>query len=286
MIFIRNLAGCDVLYATLRALPNLISVSHGGRWVLGQTMCRLTGMLYMLPVNSAELFILVIAVYRIIRCFHPHTARKCLSPYRANILTGLIWLFPLIYLFMTEAVKDTIKFNTDIYICDYTFKDKYGHIKQLLKVLQFIIPSFLIIIANIYLWHSAVRFSQKLQRATKRANIMVLMVSASFILFWFPTVIEEVLRINKTPIPVWFDRLHIYLFFLNVVVNPPLYCATNRSFARFIRSILCFTCMQSRQSENCSGPTPTPSDAGVLKLQSGDRNKISLPQNTASKRSE
>ena len=63
-------------------------------------------------------------------------------------------------------------------------------------------------------------------------------VSWAFVISVIPMVVRGLLQVNSVPIPPWFYVAGHELLFMNVVVNPIIYTATNRGFRTFLTNLI------------------------------------------------
>eukprot|EP00116_Pleurobrachia_bachei_P002474 sb/3462736/ len=89
LVFVRNLALADILYAVFTVVPSFVAYASRD-WVLGPVYCFVSAQLSLFPGLVNSLLVMVIALYRLVLLYSPFTIPRCIH---ARVLSAGLWLF-------------------------------------------------------------------------------------------------------------------------------------------------------------------------------------------------
>ena len=232
---LRNLAVSDQVYIITRILPSLISHIAGG-WILGDKVCYVEGLVFMLPVLVSMALVLALSCIKAVVCVFPlRTTGLFNSTFFRRGLVMFIWFQAALPLIMAALTRQEVVVNQELEtICELTVNrtSSVGYAINVVLNVQMWIPTVCVIPCNLILWLIARRYTRSHNLSNKKAVTTVLAISLLFVVSWMPHIIEQAWRVfDKSPhIPLWFNKVHINFYFLSVVGNPILYALINQRY--------------------------------------------------------
>lgn len=243
LIFLEHLAFVDFLIAFLSGTTILIT-TFTKKWVLGDAMCFIQGMIGYIPTFCELLTLVIISAYRVFVLMKPFTAQN-LGKKHGKIIMGIIWGFSIV--FVVNAV---------FIMGQYTFFDPYilgcntsglsaepGQLPYTIVCVTLFggLPVLLIVISNVIILYIASKYGRKAGKKgaiSKNAIITVSAVSWVFVASVTPLCLRAMLQVLQVQMPTWFYIMQTESYYLNVACNPIIYTLTNAKFKGFITRIV------------------------------------------------
>ena len=259
-LLIANLA-CSNLLITFIVMPMSVGFLYNEhRWhagIAGTITCKLSQYLFLFPIATSILTILVVSIDRFFAVFYPLDGQVFRRP---KIMTATIWICSAVLMSPTLAIFKTISspdgkwfcvsyFGQDPKQADIISKVYYSLIFVLLYLLPLFIITVLYSLVSYKLYHRKIpglSRAQSYRRAvekSKRKVIKVLvMIVALFALCWFPA---HSMHYYVTFHSEFYARMPPYLFPLllwishtNSAIDPCLYILLSQNFRREFRKVL------------------------------------------------
>ena len=248
--FIQQLAAADLIFITTYLLPMMVThLAHG--WVLGETLCVVTGMFCSVPVLANINFILAVSIHRYARCKFPLEI-AWLNKKRVRYLCLGLWAYSCLFIVYVYISKAKVSFQPKLGGCQFNFSTSPWNL--LVILLTTFLPFLIILLLNIGLWLFVRNVVQKTRNSNKcidctdprnknnircktshQALVMTSCLTAFFIFCWFPTVIRFVLSaiIGEENIPTFLERGR-YIYFVGTYGNPIIYTTICKKFRHFL----------------------------------------------------
>ena len=248
--FIQQLAAADLIFITTYLLPMMVThLAHG--WVLGETLCVVTGMFCSVPVLANINFILAVSIHRYARCKFPLEI-AWLNKKRVRYLCLGLWAYSCLFIVYVYISKAKVSFQPKLGGCQFNFSTSPWNL--LVILLTTFLPFLIILLLNIGLWLFVRNVVQKTRNSNKcidctdprnknnircktshQALVMTSCITAFFIFCWFPTVIRFVLSaiIGEENIPTFLERGR-YIYFVGTYGNPIIYTTICKKFRHFL----------------------------------------------------
>ena len=266
---VKNLALVDILNCILVLSPILIIQYEGNVWTFGDTLCKLSAA-YRFTFLCANVFLInALSFNKLYRCFFPlrflvPSKRKM---YVVTIVMVLFSLIPVGWIgFGLARGFNVAKFQPRRSTCEQTFTSSVPTVIQtidkILLVLCLAMSCLTLIISNTTLVGYAIMKSNT--RVNKLNILIVLFVTASFLLSFVPLLIVLFLRIREKPRDFAWAAV-----FLSSWTNPFIYVAVNPRFREYTRNKLLFwmenqTVQEFRSSISMTTPPPLPGVASPI----------------------
>lgn len=247
---IQQLAAADLIFILTYLVPMMVThMAHG--WVLGRTMCVITGMFCSIPVLANINFILAVSIHRYMRCKFPLDITWLNKRKRIRCLCLGLWIYSCLFILYVCLSKAKVSFKPKLAGCQFNFSTSIWNF--IVVLLTTVVPFILILAINIGLW-LFVRNIVKKTRTTARVDcsdkknkchpkcknnhqalIITTCITAFFIVCWFPTVIRFVLSavIGEENIPNFLEKGR-YVYFIGTYGNPILYTMISKKFRKFL----------------------------------------------------
>ena len=91
LVFVRNLAFADMLYAVFTVIPTFVTYAARD-WILGPVYCFVSAQFSLLPGLVNSLLVMTISIYRLVLLYSPFTIPRCLH---ARAISAALWIFSL-----------------------------------------------------------------------------------------------------------------------------------------------------------------------------------------------
>ncbi|XP_069562789.1 neuropeptide Y receptor Y8b [Brachyistius frenatus] len=260
-IFIANLSFSDILMCII-CLPVTIIYTLMDRWILGNTLCKLTPFIQCISVTVSIFSLVLIAMERYQLIVHPTGWKPMVG--QSYLAVGTTWIVAclisvpfLSYSVLTLPFQNlTIPFPvSDHLVCMEMWpsvQERRAYTTSLL-MFQYFLP--LILIMGCYL-HVYLRLrrrkdmvergrntTQKKNKGSMRINAMLFSIVVAFALSWLPlNVFNTVFDWNHEAIPscghdIIFSFCHLTAM-ISTCVNPIIYGFLNSNFQKQLKSTL------------------------------------------------
>ena len=248
--FIQQLAAADLMFIITYLVPMMVThLAHG--WILGGTLCVITGMFCSVPVLANINFILAVSIHRYVRCKYPLDI-AWLNKKRVQYLCLGIWVYSCLFIIYVYISKAKVSFQPKLGGCQFNFSTSVWNL--IVISLAAVLPFLAILILNVGLWlfvrnivkktresSNCVDCSDKRNRnnikcrTSNHALVMTSCITAFFIVCWFPTLIRFVLSaiVGEAAIPTFLERFR-YMYFIGTYGNPILYTTICKKFRHFL----------------------------------------------------
>ena len=244
LIFLEHLAFVDFFIAFLSGTTILIT-TISKKWVLGDAMCFIQGMIGYIPTFCELLTLVIISGYRVFVLKKPFIAQN-LGKKHGKIIMGIIWGFSIIFVVNAVFIMGQYTFF-DPYILSCNTSGLSAEPGQLPYTIVCVtlfggLPVLLIVISNITILYIASKYASrkagKKGAISKNAVITVSAVSWVFVVSVTPLCLRAMLQVLQVQMPTWFYIMQTESYYLNVACNPIIYTVTNARFKRFITRIV------------------------------------------------
>ena len=213
-------------------IPNCVNHIAGGNY-LGDTVCRVAGLLRYLPIVSNMAFITLISAYRLFVLYSPFSA-LLLAKRSADTLSIIVWVLSTVPSVVALAHGTVTFFEPQIGLCDaYLASLSKGWYYSLLGVL-ILSPFVTIVSSNIGVWVYVLRMSKKMQSSTKQACITSATITTLFVASWGPNIALYIVAGHSLAL----NRVAATVYSLNTVMNPLVYTFVNRNFKDFVLKLV------------------------------------------------
>ncbi|XP_063694102.1 galanin receptor 2b-like [Bolinopsis microptera] len=258
IILLRHLAISDVLFTLLYPVPIMV-VYIARSWVFGAEVCYLIGLIISLPATANMNFILVMSLYRYVRCRFPLKVTQ-ITPFMATIGCLIMWALSCIFPVYTLAVKLRIVFNVKLASCSFTFPKSTGN--AILIFGTTVVPFLVIVSLNVLLWlhvraftrHLSAKLDSKSRRemtemekkqskrfraSYRQGVITTTFITALFAVTWMPTVVRFAYAafVGEDGLYDWVEKVR-YFYFLGSWGNPIIYGMINKGFQDYFKSFV------------------------------------------------
>ena len=261
IILLRHLAISDVLFTLLYPVPIMV-VYIARSWVFGAELCYLIGLIISLPATANMNFILVMSLYRYVRCRFPMKVRQ-ITPLIAKIGCLIMWAMSCIFPAYTLAVRLRIVFNVKLASCSFTFPKSTGN--AILIFGTTVVPFLVIVSLNVLLWlhvraftrHLSEKLSSKSGRESREMTemekkqskrfkasyrqgvITTTFITALFAVTWMPTVLRFAYAafVGEDGLYDWVEKVR-YFYFFGSWGNPIIYAMINKGFQDYFKSFV------------------------------------------------
>ncbi|XP_038059767.1 beta-2 adrenergic receptor-like [Patiria miniata] len=234
-LYMTSLTMADLCIGLFCALPNEIEIANK-RWVLGDFLCTLWGIIYPGCLQISFLSLLLLTVDRFIAIVHSLRYHDIMTPRRSKITVALVWAFSLLesailFGFVTPA---TVTEET-YFICNYVFRDVY----QYTAIISLAIPLIIILVIYLYILHVARRQARRIsaqqhiscsmeeqntpQRMSTKSATTVFIITGSVVLCWTPSIILLVLYTQQVILQEAYNVISKAVLFSNSWLNVVIY---------------------------------------------------------------
>ncbi|KAM9391513.1 neuropeptide Y receptor Y8b [Pholidichthys leucotaenia] len=260
-IFIANLSCSDILMCII-CLPVTIIYTLMDRWILGETLCKLTPFIQCISVTVSIFSLVLIAMERYQLIVHPTGWKPMVAQsYMAVAVTWIVaclisvpflsynvLIFPLQNLSLPFPINDTV-------VCMEMWpsvRERRAYTTSLL-VFQYLLPLFLIMVCYLHVYLRLRRrkdivergrsTTQKKNKGSARINAMLVSIVVAFAFSWLPlNVFNTVFDWNHEAIPncghdIIFSFCHLTAM-VSTCVNPVIYGFLNSNFQKQLKSTL------------------------------------------------
>ena len=271
---IQQLAAADLIFIIMYLVPMMVThLAHG--WILGETLCVVTGMFCSVPVLANINFILAVSIHRYARCKCPLDI-VWLNKKRVRYLCLGLWIYSCLFIVYVYISKAKVSFQPKLGGCQFNFSTSVWNL--LVILFTTVVPFLVILTLNVGLWVFVRNIVKKTRRrsgcvdcsdkrnkknvkcrTSHQALVMTSCITAFFIVCWFPTLIRFVLSaiIGEENIPTFLERIR-YVYFVGTYGNPILYTTVSKKFRNFLWQHL-----RRMFREKCSAETGTHSLASL-----------------------
>ena len=244
LIFLEHLAFVDFFIAFLSGTTILIT-TFTKKWVLGEAMCFIQGMIGYIPTFCELLTLVIISGYRVFVLMRPFVAQN-MGKKHGKIIMGIIWGFSIIFVVNAVFIMGQYTFF-DPYILGCNTSGLSAEPGQLPYTIICVVlfgglPVLLIVVSNVIILYIASKYVSKKAgkkgSISKNAVITVSAVSWVFVISVTPLCLRAMLQVLQVQMPTWFYIMQTETYYLNVACNPIIYTLTNARFKRFIMRIV------------------------------------------------
>ena len=261
------------------------------KWVLGAVGCWIYGFMGYISALVEMQVVATISLHRLFSLLAPFTARS-LNKRHALIVVGVLVSIGVVFQSCYHSVGAFYVFDTKMGSCEIsvTSAPTQATVTYLLSGVCYwiVIPAVILPVSNIAILVIATIKSRKGMLPGRNALITVGCVTWAFIFSVTPVVVRiGIQTLNPFyPIPIWFVIMSQEFLFLNSILNPIIYTATNRSFRRFlIRTVTgrrrgeVMSCSENtaRSRPNYNNTAGNDETAVVSTVTSGYNNAVQVP---------
>ena len=237
LVFVRNLALADILYAVFTVVPSFVAYASRD-WVLGPVYCFVSAQLSLFPGLVNSLLVMIIALYRLVLLYSPFTIPRCIH---ARVLSAGLWLFSLSPTIISLSYRSRSIFDTSNGLCiSEIYRKKDSGASELVMMFVSVcimLPILIILVANLALCWAVVRLTTTTGSRNKSV-IMTCALAGTFLVSWAPFVAYNVMEQTTDNIPQDLYIASFVCIFLNTAANPILYTLTNRRFSRYVVGLI------------------------------------------------
>ena len=241
LVFIQNLAIADLMNVVLLEIPSIVTL-FAKRWILGEVVCFITGMLVIIPQITELLIIPVISLYKLCSLVRPFATRNVTRTHARGCVI-FIWFFGICYTVASAGMGQVAYFDPNYLNCaisGYRDPELVGII--IVGLIFFMgLPMVIIIVSNVMILLVASQYSTEHGGTvipSKTALITVTAVSSLFVVTIFPVTVRISLQASQVDIPSWFYTTQVQVYYINLLCNPIIYTTTNVRFRRFIKRLV------------------------------------------------
>ena len=243
LIFLEHLAFVDFFIAFLSGTTILITTITK-KWVLGEAMCFIQGMIGYIPTFCELLTLVTISGYRVFVLLKPFEAQN-LGKKHGKIIMGIIWGFSIIFVVNAVFIMGQYTFF-DPYILGCNTSGLSAEPGQLAYTIVCVtlfggLPVLLIVVSNVVILYIASKYVRKAGKRgaiSKNAIITVSAVSWVFVISVTPLCLRAMLQVLQVKMPTWFYIMQTESYYLNIACNPIIYTVTNARFKKFITGLV------------------------------------------------
>ncbi|XP_053132418.1 chemerin-like receptor 1 [Hemicordylus capensis] len=254
VVWFLNLAVADFVFTFFLPL-SIAYTALGFHWPFGKLLCKLNSAIAFLNMFASVFLLMVISVDRCASVVHPLWSRNYRTTKLAYRIALATWAVAFVlsspYLIFrdtaTNSKNGTSCYNNFALSSDYTGEETrriWRARNQIMTIIRFLF-GFLIPFSVILVCYSVVGFRMKQRHLTKSSKPfrIIIAVTVSFFLCYFPYHVFSLLEMSKSPLS---HELKIALFlgiplasslaFFNSCINPILYVFVGQK--KFRRSII------------------------------------------------
>lgn len=236
MVFVKFLAGTDLVITVLSCVPMWVAMVKGG-WMLGDQLCLFLGYVVYIP-GIAEVFIILEFTFcKLMLLKYPMaTLGGLVTAHRLGLVFTATYLLAALQTCGTAVLSGGVHYIPEEYSCNVVRTHPDFRVYGALSVIfvSFLPPAFMMMINTALLW-----LAHKIQNSDTpgcRAIVMTIAISWIYILSVIPKGVFNIyLALNPTTKPpIWAAIFQKEVFFLNTVCNPLVYTAANLKFRSFV----------------------------------------------------
>ena len=259
-VLIGNLA-CSNLLITLIVMPMSVfflykeHLWHAG--TLGAVTCKLSQFLFLFPIATSILTILVVSIDRFFAVFHPLKAKVFRRP---KITTATIWICSAIVTSPALAIYKVMSspdgkwycvsyFGQDSHRADILLKVYYILIFALLYLLPLLAIAVLYTLICYKLYHRKVpglsrarNHRQAVEKSKRKVVKVLIMIVVVFALCWFPAHAMHYCIIFQrgfyARMPAYLFPLFLWISHSNSAIEPCLYILLSQNFRREFHQVI------------------------------------------------
>lgn len=261
-LLIANLA-CSNLLIVFIVIPTSVSFLYNGHYWLsgisGTVTCKISQYLFVFPIATSILTILVVSIDRFFAVCHPMRGQLFRKPKK---MTATIWICaaivtsPIIVIFkVTPFPSPEIKwscsqyFGQDPQLADTLSKVYYAALFALLYLLPLLIITVLYTIIGYKLYNRSIpgmsrspTFRDRVERSKRKVAKVMVMIVTAFAICWFPAhAVHYYVTFQKetvSRIPPYAISLLLWISHSNSAIDPFLYILLSHNFQREFRKII------------------------------------------------
>ena len=261
-LLIANLA-CSNLLIVFIVIPTSVSFLYNGHYWLsgisGTVTCKISQYLFVFPIATSILTILVVSIDRFFAVCHPMRGQLFRKPKK---MTATIWICaaivtsPIIVIFkVTPFPSPEIKwscsqyFGQDPQLADTLSKVYYASLFALLYLLPLLIITVLYTIIGYKLYNRSIpgmsrspNFRDRVERSKRKVAKVMVMIVTAFAICWFPAhAVHYYVTFQKetvSRIPPYAISLLLWISHSNSAIDPFLYILLSHNFQREFRKII------------------------------------------------
>ena len=261
-LLIANLA-CSNLLIVFIVIPTSVSFLYNGHYWLsgisGTVTCKISQYLFVFPIATSILTILVVSIDRFFAVCHPMRGQLFRKPKK---MTATIWICaaivtsPIIVIFkVTPFPSPEIKwscsqyFGQDPQLADTLSKVYYASLFALLYLLPLLIITVLYTIIGYKLYNRSIpgmsrspTFRDRVERSKRKVAKVMVMIVTAFAICWFPAhAVHYYVTFQKeavSRIPLYAISLLLWISHSNSAIDPFLYILLSHNFQREFRKII------------------------------------------------
>lgn len=261
-LLIANLA-CSNLLIVFIVIPTSVSFLYNGHYWLsgisGTVTCKISQYLFVFPIATSILTILVVSIDRFFAVCHPMRGQLFRKPKK---MTATIWICaaivtsPIIVIFkVTPFPSPEIKwscsqyFGQDPQLADTLSKVYYASLFALLYLLPLLIITVLYTIIGYKLYNRSIpgmsrspTFRDRVERSKRKVAKVMVMIVTAFAICWFPAhAVHYYVTFQKetvSRIPHYAISLLLWISHSNSAIDPFLYILLSHNFQREFRKII------------------------------------------------
>lgn len=261
-LLIANLA-CSNLLIVFIVIPTSVSFLYNGHYWLsgisGTVTCKISQYLFVFPIATSILTILVVSIDRFFAVCHPMRGQLFRKPKK---MTATIWICaaivtsPIIVIFkVTPFPSPEIKwscsqyFGQDPQLADTLSKVYYASLFALLYLLPLLIITVLYTIIGYKLYNRSIpgmsrspTFRDRVERSKRKVAKVMVMIVTAFAICWFPAhAVHYYVTFQKetvSRIPPYAISLLLWISHSNSAIDPFLYILLSHNFQREFRKII------------------------------------------------
>ncbi|KAL5250509.1 hypothetical protein ACHWQZ_G016294 [Mnemiopsis leidyi] len=238
IVLLESLAALDIM-VVLFFMSSIWLSMIAKRWVLGSVGCFIYGFLGYVCTTVEMQVVTVISLYRLFSLSAPFTARS-FNKKHALVVVGVLVFITLVFQCCYHTVGAFYIFDTKLGSCEISvtaIPTPTTVIYLLTGVCYYIVtPAIILPISNIAILVIATIKSRSGRLPAKNALITVCCVTWVFVFSVTPVVVRIAFQTLDPfhPLPSWFMIMAQEFLFLNSILNPVIYTATNKSFRSFL----------------------------------------------------
>ena len=260
-LLIANLA-CSNLLITFIVMPMSVAfLWNGHRWhagIAGVITCKLSQYLFLFPIATSILTILVVSVDRFFAVFYPLKGKVFRRP---RIMTATIWICSAIVMAPALATFKVISspdgsgwlcvsyFGQDPQIAEMLSKVYYSSIFAVLYMLPLLVIAVLYTLVCYRLYHRKIPGNSRgrvhamaVERARRKVVKVLSMIVVAFALCWFPAHAMHYLIAFHTEsylrMPSFVFPLLLWISHTNSAIDPFLYILLSQNFRREFGNVI------------------------------------------------
>ena len=240
IVLLESLAALD-LVVVLFFMGSIWLSMVAGRWVLGTAGCFIYGLMGYTSSTTEMQVVTAISLYRLLSLLAPFTARS-LNRRHALAVVAVLYGTNVAFHLGYHAVGAHYGYDARLGSCEISVTSgvipSQTTVTYLLTgvVWWIVVPAVILPVSNVAILVVATLKSRKGMLPGRNALITVCCVTWVFVFSVTPVVVRIGIQTLDPfhPIPAWFHILSQEFLFLNSILNPVIYTATNRSFRAFL----------------------------------------------------